>query len=92
MSPSFTFSMHGAKNYPFHKPKSDLDIPFEDGTSDDEYLEILTSILPGLIDEVHPDFVFYLAVDILKEDKLGSFCTIQGCKLRDEDLSNDEKF
>ena len=50
--------MHGAKNYPFHKLKSDLDIPLEDGTGDDEYLEKLTSILPGIIDEVNQILFF----------------------------------
>jgi acetoin utilization deacetylase AcuC-like enzyme len=82
----FTFSMHGAKNYPFHKPKSDLDIPLEDGTNDKEYLDTLFKTLPRLIDEQKPDFAFFLAgVDILKEDKLGRLsCTLDGCKKRDE--------
>ena len=68
----FTFSMHGAKNYPAHKPKSDLDIPLDDGTEDEEYLAILSSTLLQLIEQIKPDFAFFLAgVDILKEDKLG---------------------
>ena len=33
----FTFSMHGAKNYPIRKEKSDLDIGLEDGCKDDDY-------------------------------------------------------
>ena len=37
----FTFSMHGASNYPFKKEKSDLDIPLEKGTSDETYLSLL---------------------------------------------------
>ena len=37
----FTFSMHGRNNYPFKKETSDLDIPLEDGTGDEEYLKIL---------------------------------------------------
>ncbi len=82
----FTFSMHGAKNYPAHKPKSDLDIPLDDGTEDAEYLRILSSTLPELIERVKPDFAFFLAgVDILKDDKLGRLaCTLDGCKHRDE--------
>lgn len=82
----FTFSMHGAKNYPFHKPKSDLDIPLDDGSEDQEYLSILYETLPKLIDEIKPDFAFFLAgVDILKEDKLGRLsCTLDGCARRDE--------
>ena len=82
----FTFSMHGAKNYPFHKPNSDLDIPLEDGTEDEVYLELLYKTLPTLISEQKPDFAFFLAgVDILKQDKLGRLgCTLEGCKKRDE--------
>jgi acetoin utilization deacetylase AcuC-like enzyme len=81
----FTFSMHGKTNYPFHKEKSDLDIPLADGTDDDEYLTILKQILPKLIEQQKPDFIFYLSgVDILASDKLGKLgCTINGCKERD---------
>jgi acetoin utilization deacetylase AcuC-like enzyme len=82
----FTFSMHGAKNYPAKKPKSDLDIPLEDGTGDAEYLELLKTHLSKLFDEVRPDFVFFLAgVDVLKEDKLGRLAlSLDGCKQRDQ--------
>jgi len=57
----FTFSMHGEKNYPLHKEKSDLDIGLPDGTADKPYLKILQETLPRLIDEVEPDFVYYLS-------------------------------
>ena len=82
----FTFSMHGKTNYPFKKENSDLDIPLEDRTNDAIYLSILDEILPELIKQQKPDFIFYLAgVDILETDKLGKLsCTIQGCKKRDE--------
>ena len=82
----FTFSMHGKTNYPFKKETSDLDIALPDGTSDDEYLRILNDILPKLIENQKPDFIFYLSgVDIVDTDKLGKLsCTIQGCKKRDE--------
>ena len=82
----FTFSMHGKTNYPFKKEVSDLDIPLEDRTNDATYLSILSKILPKLIDQQKPDFIFYLAgVDILETDKLGKLgCTIEGCKKRDE--------
>lgn len=81
----FTFSMHGAKNYPFKKEQSDLDIGLDDGTKDDEYLEVLYNTLPKLIKKVRPDFIFYLSgVDILATDKLGRLsCTIKGCAARD---------
>lgn len=81
----FTFSMHGRNNYPFKKETSDLDIPLEDGTGDAEYLKILKDILPRLILEQQPDFIFYLSgVDIISSDKLGKLaCSINGCKERD---------
>lgn len=82
----FTFSMHGAKNYPLEKPKSDLDIPLPDGTTDDEYLTILSKTLPELFKSVAPDFLFFQAgVDVLNSDKLGRLSlTVNGCKKRDE--------
>lgn len=81
----FTFSMHGAGNYPFKKEKSDLDIAVPDGSGDEIYLQKLKETLPKLIDEQNPDFVFYLSgVDILETDKLGRLnCSIEGCKERD---------
>tara|TARA_R100000935_G_scaffold13736_5_gene27646 strand:+ start:70794 stop:71699 length:906 start_codon:yes stop_codon:yes gene_type:complete len=81
----FTFSMHGAKNYPFKKEKSDLDIGLDDGTEDAEYLSVLKNTLPMLLKKVQPDFIFYLSgVDIVKGDKLGRLaCTKGGCQERD---------
>lgn len=68
----FTFSMHGARNFPFHKEKSDRDVPLEDGISDEEYLALLKHHLEKLMREFKPDFVFYQAgVDVLATDKLG---------------------
>ena len=82
----FTFSMHGEHNYPFHKEKSDLDIPLRDGTNDTTYLTLLSDALPKLINAVKPDFAFYLSgVDILNTDKFGKLkVTPAGCKQRDE--------
>ena len=82
----FTFSMHGKNNFPFRKERSDLDIPLEDWTGDDIYLQTLEDILPKLIEQVKPDFIFYQAgVDILHTDKIGRMaCTVQGCRRRDE--------
>ncbi|WP_405208589.1 histone deacetylase [Aquimarina sp. LLG6339-5] len=81
----FTFSMHGASNYPFKKEQSDLDIPLINGTEDKDYLKILKETLPKLIKTQKPDFIYYLCgVDILGSDKLGKLgCTIKGCKERD---------
>ena len=82
----FTFSMHGAHNYPFHKEQSDLDIGLKDGTDDSIYLPLLKNTLDMLIEKVKPDFAFYLSgVDILETDKFGKLkVTMEGCKQRDE--------
>ena len=81
----YTFSMHGAKNYPFQKETSDLDLPLADGMKDDAYLHLLKNTLPELLDLVQPDFVFYLCgVDIVETDKLGRLAmSVAGCKARD---------
>ncbi len=81
----FTFSMHGAANYPFKKEKSDLDIPLAKGTNDSEYLSILKNTLRKLVDQERPDFIFYLCgVDVISTDKLGTLgLTVDGCKHRD---------
>lgn len=81
----FTFSMHGATNYPFIKERSNLDIGLANGTTDQIYLDLLYEHLPQLLANVKPDFVFYLAgVDILETDKFGKLgVTMEGCKKRD---------
>ncbi len=81
----FTFSMHGKKNYPLFKEKSDLDIEMEDATSDDVYLDVLYQTLPDLLDRFDPQFVFYLSgVDVLENDTLGRLSmSIDGCYQRD---------
>lgn len=67
----FTFSMHGQKNYPLYKEVSDLDIELADGTSDVEYLSILSEALSRVLHH-DPDLIFYLAgADPYERDKLG---------------------
>jgi acetoin utilization deacetylase AcuC-like enzyme len=82
----FTLSIHGEKNYPMHKEKSDLDIPLPDGTEDKKYLNTLRDLLPGLIEEVRPELIFFQSgVDVLASDKLGRLgLSVNGCKKRDE--------
>ncbi|MFY0594403.1 histone deacetylase [Roseivirga sp.] len=81
----FTFSMHGASNYPMHKETSDLDIGLADGTDDNTYLNLLDKHLKGVFAHVEPDFIFFQSgVDVLATDKLGRLgMTIEGCKARD---------
>lgn len=82
----FTFSMHGEKNYPFHKENSNLDIPIKDGINGKEYLKKLKENLDFLSEELSPDIIFYISgVDILDTDKLGRLAVKrEDCKKRDE--------
>ncbi len=82
----FTFSMHGEKNYPLRKEKSDWDIALPDQTDDKTYLKILKNTLPMLMQRVAPEIIFYISgVDVLHTDKLGRLgMTLQGCKERDK--------
>lgn len=81
----FTFSMHGAHNYPFRKETSDLDLPLPDGIRDAEYLSLLSRHLKSILEDRKPDIVFYLSgVDILETDRFGKLkITMAGCRERD---------
>lgn len=82
----YTFSMHAAKNYPFRKIASDCDIEFADGTTDQEYLETLTTALDYVWAMARPDVVFYLAgADPFEGDGLGRLSlTKHGLQIRDQ--------
>ncbi len=86
----FTFSMHGKNNYPFHKEKSHLDVELQDGIRDQEYLSLLDNHLSELLQQVQPDFAFYLSgVDVLSTDKFGKLkLSHEGCKQRDAMVFN----
>jgi len=81
----FTFSMHGAKNYPLFKVQSTLDVELPDHTSDQVYLSTLAANLPHVLSH-EPDIVFYLAgADPYVGDRLGRLgLSITGLRLRDE--------
>ena len=73
----YTFSMHGARNYPFRAPAGiaayaeanpygirvpgTLDIDLPDGTDDATYLALLADALPRVLSAASPDLVIYLA-------------------------------
>lgn len=82
----FTFSMHGEKNFPARKERSDLDLHLPDGLDDDAYLALLREHVPALLDRFRPDFVFYQAgVDPFRGDRLGRLkLTLDGLRRRDE--------
>lgn len=68
----FTFSMHGAKNYPFRKERSSCDVAVPDGADDVQYLAELGRFLPRVVQESRPEAVFYLAgVDSVEGDRFG---------------------
>jgi acetoin utilization deacetylase AcuC-like enzyme len=68
----FTFSMHGARNYPSAKMRSTLDVGLRDGVEDAEYLDLLGLHLPAVLREAAADIVFYLAgVDVAAGDRYG---------------------
>ena len=81
---TFTFSIHGAKNYPLFKVQSSLDIELPDGTTDAEYLDVLAQHLPAVFTN-DPEIVFYLAgADPYSGDKLGRLAvSIDGLRERD---------
>lgn len=81
----YTFSMHGAKNYPFKKPPSTHDVSLPDGCSDTAYMEALTTHLPEVLDAAQPDLVFYLAgIDVMEGDRYGRLAlTREGLHQRD---------
>ncbi len=81
---TFTFSMHGANNYPLFKAQSTLDVELPDGTSDDGYLESLAQHLPRVFRH-EPEIIFYLAgADPYAGDKLGRLMvSIDGLRERD---------
>lgn len=82
---TLTFSAHGRNNFPFRKQESKIDVAFEDGTGDDEYLAGVAAVLPRVM-AFEPDIVFYQAgVDPLREDTLGKLAlTRAGLMRRDE--------
>ena len=81
----FTFSMHGGRNYPFHKIAGTLDIELDDGMGDETYLELLSAALPRVLAESAPDLVVYLAgADPHEGDRLGRLAlTFDGLARRD---------
>ncbi len=81
----FTFSIHGARNFPFAKEESDLDIELPDGCGDDAYLTRLGDGLATAFDLAQPDLVIYLAgADPYHDDRLGRLAlTFAGLETRD---------
>lgn len=81
----YTFSMHGRKNYPFHKEHSSRDVELEDRCDDSTYLALLNQHLPLAIQAARPDVVFYLAgSDAYSDDRFGRLgLSVEGLARRD---------
>lgn len=67
----FTLSLHGKNNFPFRKKSSDLDIGFKDGTTDEEYLSVLSQVLEQMSGGNFDLIFFQAGVDGLASDALG---------------------
>jgi acetoin utilization deacetylase AcuC-like enzyme len=81
----FTFSIHGANNFPFAKEAGDLDVELPDGTGDREYLDALERGLADALERAEADLAIYLAgADPYLDDRLGRLAlTKQGLLSRD---------
>lgn len=81
----FTFSIHGARNYPFRKERSTLDVELPDGAGDDVFLAALELHVPQLLADFRPDLTLYLAgADPFHDDRFGRLgMTREGLAERD---------
>ena len=75
----FTLSIHGAKNFPFRKEESDLDLPLPDGADDGEFLEALEKGLEAALEASRAGLAIYLAgADPYEDDRLGRLSVGKG--------------
>ena len=83
---TFTLSLHGARNYPFQRIPSDLDVELASGTGDAGYLGALDEALDVAIPRAQAGLAFYLAgADPWEGDRLGRLSlTKEGLRARDE--------
>ncbi len=92
----FTLSIHGEKNYPFHKEESDLDVPLPDGADDALFLAALSGALKEVLELEDWDLAIFLAgADPFADDRLGRLSVskeglsgrdrivLEGCRSRD---------
>ncbi len=79
------FPLHQLNNYPSIKPPSNIDVEFEDGVGDEEYLNRLREAFRKGLAHFAPELVMYVAgADPYREDQLGGLDpSIEGLKARD---------
>ncbi|MDQ3607068.1 MAG: histone deacetylase [Gemmatimonadota bacterium] len=82
----FTFSIHGARNFPFRKERSTLDVELPDGAGDEVFLAALEMHVPRILAEHRPQLVIYLAgADPFFDDRFGRLgMTKEGLAARDQ--------
>ena len=82
----FTLSLHGARNYPFQRIASDLDVDIPSETGDDRYLTALADALDHALPRARAELAFYLAgADPWEGDRLGRLnLTKTGLRARDQ--------
>jgi len=84
----YTLSLHGARNFPFRKEPSDLDVDLPDGCGDEAYLAALDTALERVW-AAHaqglPGLVFFVAgADPHEDDRLGRLkLSLKGLAERD---------
>lgn len=83
---TFTFSIHGANNFPFRKAQSDFDVELPDGTGDADYLYALEKALEGIFARFDAGLAIYLAgADPYEGDRYGRLkLTTAGLAARDD--------
>jgi acetoin utilization deacetylase AcuC-like enzyme len=82
----FTFSVHGANNFPFRKERSTLDMGLPDGAGDDAYLAAISAGIAAALAAGPYDVAFYIAgADPHERDRLGRLSvSMAGLAERDE--------
>jgi acetoin utilization deacetylase AcuC-like enzyme len=82
---TYTFSMHGANNFPLRKERSSRDVELADGAGNAEYLAKLGAHLPAVIEQARAELCFYVAgVDPVQGDRLGRLAlSSEGLALRE---------
>jgi len=80
-----TLSIHCQSNFPFRKVNGTYDIGLEDELGDDDYMQVLQTHIPKIVQEVQPDIILYDAgVDVYQHDSLGRLqLTLDGIRRRD---------
>jgi acetoin utilization deacetylase AcuC-like enzyme len=84
---AFTLSLHGARNYPFERIPSDLDVDLASGVGDERYLGELAAALDFALPRARADVAFYLAgADPWEGDRLGRLALTKPGLLRRDEL------